>query len=288
VLTASGRSGDPALLKRAEPHLRGLNRVALAYLDGDAVRYAGVGADERTPFEIGSLSKTFCGAVLMDMVAKGEVTLDTTVSEIIGAPGSQLADVTLRELASHTSGLPDFTATETGSLNTWFGLLHADGARQNAAETVADVLSQRLQARGTFSYSTAGIALLGHLLAHQAGTTYEELLGQRILRPLSLTDTALPVTRSGLPRGWAKGLLGGRPAEPWTLHGLAPGGGMWSTSADLGSWMRLNRDGRQPGAAGLEPVRLRRSRPGCPRRRSPSPGSAPRHPKGQTWSFTTG
>jgi CubicO group peptidase (beta-lactamase class C family) len=251
---ASGRSGDPALLARAEPHLRGLNRVTLAYLDGDATRYAGIGADERTPFEIGSVSKTFCGAVLMDMVAKEEVTLDTTVSDITDAQGSELADVSLRELASHTSGLPDFTPTETASLNTWFGLLHADGARQDAATTVSDILAQRLKARGQFSYSTAGIALLAHLLAHRAGTTYQELLTQRILAPLALTDTCLPVTRAGRPTGWRKGLLGGRLAEPWTLNGLAPGGGMWSTCADLAAWMRLTRDGRQPGAAGLEPV----------------------------------
>jgi CubicO group peptidase (beta-lactamase class C family) len=254
VGAASGRSGEPALLARAEPHLRGLNRVALAYLDGDATRYAGIGADERTPFGIGSLSKTFCGAVLMEMVAKGEVTLDTTVSDITDAHESELGDVALRELASHTSGLPDFTATETDSLNTWFGLLHADGARQDAAETVSDILGQRLQSRGRFSYSTAGIALLAHLLAQRAGTTYQDLLTQRILQPLSLTDTSLPVTRADLPEGWHKGLLGGRPAEPWTLNGLAPGGGMWSTGADLATWMRLTRDGRQPGAAGLQPV----------------------------------
>jgi CubicO group peptidase (beta-lactamase class C family) len=119
---------------------------------------------------------------------------------------------------------------------------------------VSDVLAQRIPARGQFSYSTAGIALLAHLLANRAGTTYQELLAQRILAPLALTDTSLPVTRSGLPTGWRKGLLGGRPAEPWTLDGLAPGGGMWSTGADLATWMRLTRDGRQPGAAGLEPV----------------------------------
>jgi CubicO group peptidase (beta-lactamase class C family) len=223
-------------------------------VDGDATRYAGIGADERTPFGIGSVSKTFCGAVLMDMVAKGEVTLGTTVGEITDAAGSELADVSLRELASHTAGLPDFTAGETSSQNIWFGLLHADGIAQDAAQTVADVLGQHLAGRGRFSYSTAGIALLAHLLAHRAGTTYKELLSQRILEPLSLTSTLLPVTPAGLPKGWEKGLLGGRPAEPWTLNGLAPGGGMWSTSADLATWLRLTRDGRQPGAAGLKPV----------------------------------
>ncbi|MEO6956785.1 MAG: serine hydrolase domain-containing protein [Antricoccus sp.] len=254
VSPASGRTGDPALLARAEPHLRGLNRVALAYLHGDTTTYAGIGADERTLFGIGSLSKTFCGAVLMDMVLKEEVTLDTTVGDLIDADQSDLADVTLQELASHTSGLPDFTPTQTRSRNLWFGLLHADGARQDAADTVIDILGQRLKGRGTFSYSTAGIALLAHLLGRRAGTTYKKLLAQRILTPLDLTDTSLPVTRAGLPRGWEKGLLGGRPAEPWTLNGLAPGGGMWSTCADIATWMRLTRDGHQPGAAGLQPV----------------------------------
>lgn len=254
VFPASDRTGDAALLAQVEPYLRGLNRVALAYIDGDVTRFAGIGADERTPFEIGSVSKTFCGAVLMDMVASGEVTLHTTVGELVDADGSEVADVTLQELASHTSGLPDFTAAQTGSRNTWFGLLHADGARQSVAETVDDVLGQRLGARGEYSYSTAGIALLAHLLADRAGTSYRQLLAQRILTPLSLANTHLPVTRDGLPEGWEKGLLGGRAAEPWTLNGLAPGGGMWSTSEDLATWTGLTRDGRQPGAAGLEPV----------------------------------
>lgn len=254
VRAASGRTGDDTLLTRAEPHLQGLNRVALAYLDGDTTTYAGTGADERTLFGIGSVSKTFCGAVLMDMVAKNEVGLDTTVGDLIDADASDLDGVTMRELASHTSGLPDFTATETRSRNVWFGLLHADGARQDAETTVMDILGQHLTDRGRYSYSTAGIALLAHLLARRSETTYQQLLDQRILTPLNLTDTSLPVTRAGLPAGWEKGLLGGRPAEPWTLNGLAPGGGMWSSCADLATWMRLTRDGRQPGAAGLQPV----------------------------------
>lgn len=254
VVAALERSGDVNLLARVEPHLRGLNRVALAYVDGRSTRFAGIGADERTPFGIGSVSKTFCGAVLMDMVAKHEVALETTVSQITDADGSELADVTLRELASHTSGLPDLTAGMNSSLNAWFGLLHADGSRQTTAATMSDVLAQRIAGRGVYSYSTAGIALLSHLLAERAGTTFREMLVERILEPLSLSETQLPATRDDLPRGWAKGLLGGRPAEPWTMGGLGAAGGMWSTCRDLASWMRLTRDGAQPGAAGLDPV----------------------------------
>nr|WP_255436530.1 serine hydrolase domain-containing protein [Tessaracoccus sp. MC1756] len=241
-------------MTRVEPYLKGLNRVSVALVDGDSTRFAGMGADERTPFGIGSVSKTFCGAVLMDMVAKGEVSLDTTVGELTDALGSDVAGVALRELASHTSGLPNFTATMTTTMNLNLGLLHAEGAHGDCSDTVADVLSQRLEGRGTFSYSTAGIALLAHLLAERASTTYEALLTERILVPYSLAHTSLPVTPDGLPPRWAKGLLGGRPAEPWTLNGLAPGGGMWSTGRDLAQWMRLTMAGLQPGSAGLEPV----------------------------------
>lgn len=254
VAPAASRSGDVALLGRVEPHLRGLNRVALAYVEGDSTRFAGIGADESTPFGIGSVSKTFCGAVFMDMVARGEVRLGTTVGEITDAGGSQVADVTLQELASHTSGLPDFTAKAAANQNTWFGLLHGDGLRQGPEQTVADILQQRTEGRGHYSYSTSGISLLAHLLAERAATSYQELLTQRILEPFSLANTHLPATVKDLPEGWTKGLLGGRPAEPWILGGLSPGGGMWSTCKDLAIWLRLTRDGLQPGAAGLDPV----------------------------------
>jgi hypothetical protein len=50
-----------------------------------------------------------------------------------------VADVGCGELASRASGLPDFTAREVIGQDIWFGLLHGDGARQDAAETMADV-----------------------------------------------------------------------------------------------------------------------------------------------------
>ena len=145
--------------------------------------------------------------------------------------------MSLRELASHASGLPEFTASEVIGQDIWFGLLHADGARQDAAETMTDVLGQHLEARGRFSYSTAGIALLAHLLAKRAGTTCQQLLTQRILKPLSLTDTHLPSPGQTYPRGGAR--------ASWA--GVAPSHGHWT-------------DWRQAAACGLP---ARTSPAGC-------------------------
>ena len=73
--------GDQQLTDALAPHLRRHRRVAVALLDGErAPRFAGFGADQSTEFEIGSISKTFTGALLAEAVEYGEVTLETTVA----------------------------------------------------------------------------------------------------------------------------------------------------------------------------------------------------------------
>ena len=80
--------GDHQLTAALAPHLKGHRRVAVAALDGDGPpRFAGFGADQTTEFEIGSVSKTFTGALLAEAVERGEVTIETTVAEVLGESG---------------------------------------------------------------------------------------------------------------------------------------------------------------------------------------------------------
>jgi serine-type D-Ala-D-Ala carboxypeptidase/endopeptidase len=64
----------------------------------------------RSPFQIGSITKTFTAAVLADMAARGEVALDDPVArylpEQVRVPSRDGREVTLLDLATHTSGLP--------------------------------------------------------------------------------------------------------------------------------------------------------------------------------------
>ena len=94
------RTGDAALLAEVgEPD--GFRRLAVAVVDLEGsprVRYAGVGADERTPFEAGSVTKALTGLVIADQVGRGELDLDTPAGDLLELGEDPAARVTLRQL----------------------------------------------------------------------------------------------------------------------------------------------------------------------------------------------
>lgn len=257
-------SGDQALTTAFAPLLDGHSRVGIAILDPDAAepRLAGFGTAGNAAFEIGSVSKTFTGALLALAVEAGEVELSSTVVEVLGeeATGSAIADVRLEELATHTSGLPSIPPDRMASTIV-AGLLRKDPyRRQDADEVIADALAVTPEGRGTPSYSNLGIALLGQLLARAAGSTYPELLGARVLDPLGLAAT----TVDGLPAGGAADpprgrALTGLPSARWTMAGSAPAGGIVSTLSDLATYLLAMREGTAPGAAAATEVLVEES-----------------------------
>ncbi|MCC9194392.1 beta-lactamase family protein [Arthrobacter sp. zg-Y916] len=253
-------TGDAALAERVRPLLTApANQVSVAWIDGDNVRYAGFGADELTEYEIGSVSKTFTSSLLADAVERGEVTLETTVADILGKdltdPDAEIGTVTLAELASHRSGLPRLAAGIDALPSLLVGqLLNRDPYTATPAQILTQAQSAGLNNRGAVAYSNLGYAFLGQLLAKAAGTSWEELLADRVLTPLALKETYAPVTAENLPDGAPTGRsAAGRPEGAWTLAGSAPAGGIRSTAADLARYAQAQLDGTAPGAAALEP-----------------------------------
>ncbi|MEC5182975.1 CubicO group peptidase (beta-lactamase class C family) [Cryobacterium sp. MP_3.1] len=92
-----------------EPGAR--DTLVTAVIDPDGVTYAGLGADETTEFEIGSITKTFTALLLAQAVDRGEVTLTDPVGDYLDLGDSAAADVTLADLSSHRSGLPRIAVT---------------------------------------------------------------------------------------------------------------------------------------------------------------------------------
>lgn len=254
-------SGDAALAAAVRPLLKNsADKVSVAYLDGGSVRFAGFGADDRTEFEIGSVSKTFTAALLADAVERGEVTLETTVADILGEdlidPDAEIGTVTLAELASHRSGLPR-VGTDPASIFSLFAgsLLHRDPYAASPAEVLERAQAESLGGRGSVSYSNLGYAFLGQLLATAAGMDYADLVQQRIVEPLGLHDTYTPVTsdnlRPGAPTGRGAGGLG---QGAWTGNGTAPAGGIRSSAADMATYVQGLLASTAPGSAALDPV----------------------------------
>ena len=104
---AKQRTGDPDLAGQLADLARpGHHRLAAFTITDDSVTFAGLGADEHSEVEIGSVTKTFTAEILRNQIRAGRVAAGTTVGEIIDVHDAPVGDVTLRELATHTSGLP--------------------------------------------------------------------------------------------------------------------------------------------------------------------------------------
>ncbi|MEV6170704.1 serine hydrolase domain-containing protein [Streptomyces sp. NPDC051954] len=143
-------------------------------------------------YEIGSASKTFTGLLLAQLIQRGLLTGGEPAAACLDpARRTDPAPVTLAHLITHTAGLPalpaDFYAR---ALPAW----HTNPYGRYPAERVTDAfLRRRIRHRpGTrWEYSNFGVAVLGHAVAAATGTSWEELLGTHVLRPLGLDGTAL-------------------------------------------------------------------------------------------------
>ena len=188
--------------------------------------------DGDTVFQIGSLTKAFTTLLLADMVVRGEVALDDPASLYL-PPGVTLAErgrpITLRDLATHRSGLPSMPANL--ELNA-----EPDPYEAYSVEQLHQFLSTYALPRepGTrWEYSNLGVSLLGRLLARRAGMDYETLLRRRIIEPLGLNDTSVRLRPDQLLRlapGHDRYL---RPVRTWEMLHMPASGSLRSTAEDM-------------------------------------------------------
>ena len=250
-------TGDRQITSALADSRSGHRRVAIALLDeGAEPRFAGFGAMESDEFEIGSITKVFTGALLAEAISRGDVTLETTVAEVLGeeADGSPIADVTFAELATHSAGLPTVAPSRSARFVADIYLDNDPYSSSDADQLVADALDTAPTTRGQHVYS---VGLEGQLLARIAGRTYDELVTTEVLEPLGLGSTYAPITAEDLRETARRGHTStGRTTAAWTLNGYAPAGCMRSTASDLATFLAATRDGTAPGAEAAGEVLL--------------------------------
>lgn len=262
-------TGDPALAEQVADLMgpggdRGVAGVAVALVAEGEVTTAALGhADAAgevalrpdTPMEIGSVTKPLTGMLLADLASDGVVALDDAPAALLGVDDPALAGMTLEDLATHRSGLPREAISElTGPARF---LLSGGNLYEgyDVERTIAAAEGFDLDGDHDPAYSNLGFSVLGQALAAAEGTTYPELLDDRLVGPLGLQRTTVATTPEEVPSDAATGWFanGVRPA-PWTTEGLAPAGaGPWSTADDLGALLRAVIDGDAPGLDALEP-----------------------------------
>ena len=218
--------------------------LAAAVIAGDQPVFANAGmqdvngetpVDEHTIFEIGSITKIFTNLLLAQLVVDGTIDLDKPVADYL-PEGTKLPEfegqaITVFDLATHSSGLPSIPPE----------LAAADPdnpyADYDAAKFYAFLASYTLtRAPGAeFEYSNIGTSLLGKAISHVAGKPYAELVSERILTPLDMTETSIAVDDFF---AFAGGHNADRePVSHWDLDVFSPAGAYRSTASDLAKFV---------------------------------------------------
>jgi D-alanyl-D-alanine carboxypeptidase len=205
----------------------------------------------RTPIRIGSVTKSFTAAVVLQLVAEHRLSLEDTVGERLPGVLPAADAVTLRQLLDHTSGIPDDVPTPLAQV------LGGETTRLwTPRDVIALVADEPLRfAPGTgWAYSNTDYVLAGLMVERATGATLGSELRRRIVRPLHLRDTRFPV-RSARLGGRAHGYSlplgpgGPVPGRPVDVTDYSPsfawasGNGV-STLRDLARFQRALLDGR--------------------------------------------
>jgi len=197
----------------------------LAWADVRGEVNGGTGA----AYRIGSLTKTFTAALVLQLRDEGRVRLSDPVGQHLPEIGGA---VTLLQLLNHSAGV---TSELPGPW--WERVAGGDFPRLSAALTGEP---PRLEPGARLHYSNVGFGLLGEVVARRHGTSWAEALQSRLLDPLGMTRTTLlPETPHAV--GWAvhphADVLLPEPAHD--AGAMAPAGQLWSTVEDLARWVRF-------------------------------------------------
>jgi D-alanyl-D-alanine carboxypeptidase len=166
---------------------------------GTAAMGSGKPMPQNGRFRIGSATKTFTAAVVLQLVGEGRISLDDTVDHwlpgLVHGNGNDGSRITVRQLLQHTSGLPE-VAPQIPALNSAAGY-RAERFRTYTPEEVVGLAMQnspKFPPGEGWSYSNTNYILAAMIIEKATGRSWAQEVNDRIIRPLDLKDTSTPGT----------------------------------------------------------------------------------------------
>ena len=228
------------------------------YSNGKISNTNNTNVDQNTIFAIGSNTKVFTTVLLAEMVEDGLIKLNDPIDKYlppnVTIPQYKGHKITIEDLATHTSGLPEFPSNYCPS----FAISNAQSL-DDKVQRVRNLMSctknytigQLYQGLSNttltrepgskYEYSTFGTGLLGHILTLKSNmSSYDELLTERILNVLGMNSTSIYLSDEQKSR-LAIGHLSGRELPLFNISNpLVPGGGLYSSADDLLKFISAN------------------------------------------------
>ncbi len=231
---------------------------------GDHFVSIGDPVDQDTLFQVASLSKWIAAWGVMALVEKGQLDLDTPVSDYLTRwrlPESEFDNdgVTARALLSHTAGLTD-------------GLGYAGFAPDGEVQTLEQSLTRAADASpgadgrvrvgiepgSTFEYSGGGYTLLQLLIEEITGETFAVYMQRTVFTPLNMQRSTYVYVEDGVPNVAKSYDVDGTQATRFRFTGLAPTA-LYTTAADMTRFVQAHlkaQNGAPAGRGVLKPETL--------------------------------
>jgi serine-type D-Ala-D-Ala carboxypeptidase len=216
--------------------------LSYKYDSRDQLSDTPISARTDTLYDLASISKLFTTTSVMRLVEQNRLALDEPVATWLPdfAAGGK-AKVSLRQLLTHTSGLPDY-------LPLWSLEATPDARIQRVVSTAV------ITTPGTvYLYSDLGLIALGHLVEVLTGASLDRVVRDMVTSPLHLMDARYQPPAELKPRIAAtederavgRGMVWGKVHDEnaWSLGGVAGHAGVFSTARDLGRFAQLYLEG---------------------------------------------
>ena len=203
----------------------------------------------QTKFRLGSLTKQFTAAAILLLEERGKLRTDDLVAKYLPDAPAGWAKITIANLLTHTSGIPNFTS-------------FPDYSTTEATPTTPEQLVARFrdkplnfQPGEKWEYSNSGYVLLGYLLEKISGQRYQDFVRDNLFAPLGMTESgydshaAIILHRAS---GYTPGANG--PVNAGYIDMSIPfsAGGLYSTTEDLLRWEQGLFGGKVLSAASLK------------------------------------
>lgn len=183
---------------------------------------------------LGSITKQFTAAAILQLAEQGKLSIDDPVSKYYAAAPAAWSKITVKHLLNHRSGIPSYTSLP--------GFFEKQSMfPRTPAEIVELTQSMPLEFEpgAQFAYNNTGYVLLGYIIEQVSGQTYADHLQQHIFTPLNLKHTGYDDTKTLLPGraagyGFADGVWTNSDYLSMTLPHAA--GSLYSNVDDLLAW----------------------------------------------------
>jgi D-alanyl-D-alanine carboxypeptidase len=202
-----------------------------------------------TVFRLGSITKQFASATLLQLAQEGKLSLDDPLSKFIPDYPQPGASATVRQLLSHTSGIQDYT-----EIPGW--MVEANTNKAYTTEQLIEVFKDKpaqFKPGAQWSYDNSGYILVGAIIEKVTGNPWYQAVNERIAGPLHLTTLRYGVEEPSItnmavgyePAGEGKF----KAAQKINMSVPGAAGALVGTVGDLAAWANALHHGKVLDAA---------------------------------------